>query len=71
MLSGLGRRGLRVVYEEVSALGVNQTSALGGNIIYSHRIRRVPTNQAVAWFTCQEDTLAHPSRGGCAQRMYR
>src|SRR5215210_6004054 len=32
MLSGLGRGGLRVVYEEVSALGVNSRSALGGNI---------------------------------------
>ena len=30
MLSGLGRRGLRVVYEEVSALGVNPPSAGGG-----------------------------------------
>ena len=30
MLSGLGRRRLRVVYEEVSALGVNSPSVSGG-----------------------------------------
>ena len=32
MLSALCRRGLRVVYEEVRALGVNPPSALGGNV---------------------------------------